>query len=195
MSKKLQNKTATPEGKVRYAHVENFQGVVYNDFMGVPLKVTFLNDRWWVTTEGERLQPLADYFDGEDVEFSFLCEAGGRVDTLALARVLGKALEEPEDNVLPTMARRVMCLKRLGVELDVESETLEIDIMVFGHGKNSLRKGAYSVACSAAYDPLDILFDIDGFSNKRDAKEYAKNYTKFLRCMGINVKVLNFIIK
>lgn len=169
--------------------------IVYSNFAGLVLQVTFLGGQWWVTTTGEKLCPLADYFDGEDVEFSFLCEAGGRVDALALARVLGKALEEPEDNVLPTMARRVMCLKRLGVELDVEGETLEIDIMVFGHGKNSLRKGAYSVACSAAYDPLDILFDIDGFSNKRDAKEYAKNYTKFLRSMGINVKVLNFIIK
>ena len=29
-----------------------FQTIVYDDFMGVPLKVTFLNDRWWVTTEG-----------------------------------------------------------------------------------------------------------------------------------------------
>ena len=51
----------------------NYQAVVYNDFDGTPLKVTFLGNRWWVTTPGERLLPLKEYFDDEHINFNFLC--------------------------------------------------------------------------------------------------------------------------
>lgn len=60
----------------------NFQAVVYNDFSGVPLKITNLDGRWWVTTPGERLQLLKDYFGGEDIGFNYLCEANGTVGAL-----------------------------------------------------------------------------------------------------------------
>ena len=105
-----------------------FQAIVYNDFSGAPLKVTNLDGRWWVTTPGERLQPLENYFEGEDIDFIYLTEAGGKVGALALAKMLGKALEEPEDEVEQVLRNRVRDLKRMGVELNVKDEPLVLEL-------------------------------------------------------------------
>ena len=77
------------KGKMK-KYVENFKAIVYDDFAAHPLKVTFLGNRWWVTTPGEPLQPLDKVFGDKTIGFCFLCEAGGRVGALALAKLLGE---------------------------------------------------------------------------------------------------------
>ena len=51
--------------------------IVYDDFSAMPLQVSFLNGDWWLTTPGERLQPLDDYLDDDNVFngiHSYLCD-------------------------------------------------------------------------------------------------------------------------
>ena len=105
-----------------------FQAVVYDNFSGCPIVVAFLGNRWWVVTPGEKVQPLEEYIDDEDISFRFLCEAGGKVGALALAKMLGKALENPEDRVDEVLRQRVKSLERLGVTLDVKDEPLELEM-------------------------------------------------------------------
>ena len=169
------------------------QAVVYDNFSGFPLKVTFLDGRWWVTTTGKTLQPLEDYYGDDDFEFIYLCEAGGRVDALALACMLGKAMENPEDNVSKCLARRLKELKRVGVELDiVEGDPLSLELRVFSN-KGTRRGGNYSAWCYATEECYEKLFDIDEFDSQADAESWADCYFEFLREIGIDFNVTKVV--
>ena len=155
---------------------KDFQAVVYDNFAGCPLVVAFLGNRWWVVTPGEKVQPLAEYMDGEDITFSFLCEAGGKVGTLALARMLGKALENPEDRVDEVLRQRVKSLERLGVTLDVKDEPLELEMEIIPNENRSGREGNYSAVCHMHGNYFERFFDIDAFESKHDALEWTSYY-------------------
>lgn len=194
-NKAKQRKSATRgttlEGIVRCGR--DFQAIVYDDFSGFPLKVTFLDGRWWVTTTGATLQPLEDYYGDDDVEFTYLCEAGGRVDALALACMLGKAMEEPEDNVSKCLSRRLKELKRVGVELDIDKDDpLSLELRVFPN-KSTFRQGKFSVWCYVTDDCYDPLFDIDGFDTQADAESWADCFFEFLREIGIDFNLTKVV--
>lgn len=164
------------------------QAVVYDDYAGFPYRVSFLGNRWWVTTPGEPLQPLSDLLD-DDISFNFLCGADGKVGALALAMMLGKALTEPEDEVMRVMHKRVKSLKRLGVRMDLHDEQLTLELRVFKHSKDSLRRGKYSVWCHERDCFYNMLFDIDGFDSREQAKEWPDYYFEFLGELGIDFKL------
>ncbi len=183
--------SASPEDIVRYAHARNLQAIVYDGFAGVPLKVTFLNDRWWVTSPGEPLVPLEDYFGGEDIGFMFLCNAEDKVGALALAKMLGKALANPEDVVSKVLRQRVEQLKRLGATLDVKDEPLVLELEVFANKGKSSRQGKYSMWCHLEGYFCEGLFDIDAFDSMQDAEQWAGYYFDFLRELGIEIITSN----
>lgn len=164
--------------------------VVYDDFSGFPLSVTYLGECWWVTSPGLQLQLLEDYFQGEDINFIFLCEAGGTVGALALARMLGKTLENPENRVDECMRNRVAALKRLGVKLDVKDEELLLELEVYSNQGSRTRQGNYSVKCHLAGDYFEQLFDIDSFDSKKDAEEWAKFFFDYLEELNINFTII-----
>lgn len=168
----------------------NYQAVVYDDFAATPLLVTFLGNRWWVTTYGERLQPLKDYIDNEDINFNFLCEATDKVGALALAKMLGKALGNPEGKVDEVMRQRVASLKRLGVTLDVKDEPLVLELEVFPNEKGSWRQGQFSAWCHLAGNICEMVFDIDAFDSKKDAEEWARFYFDYLEELGIEFTII-----
>ena len=188
MTNKKHQNSASPNSIIRYAHVKEFQAIVYNDFDGTPLKVTFLGNRWWVTTSGEKLQPLEDYFDDEDINFNFLCGADDKVGALALAKMLGKALENPEDKVDEVMRNRVMSLKRMGVTLDVKDEPLVLVLEVFPNEKGSWRRGKFSAWCHLDGDFCEMIFDIDEFDTEESAMFWVSIYFDFLHSLRIDLK-------
>lgn len=168
----------------------NFQAVGYNDFDGHLLKVTFLGDQWWVTTPGMKLQPLDSYFEGEDIDFRFLCEAGETVGALALAKMLGKAAEEPEDKLETVLRNRVESLRRLGVTIDPKDEPLTLELLVFSNEKSRNRRGKFSMWCHVHDDFCEMMFDIDSFECKADGEDYARCYFDFLEKMGIDFTIV-----
>lgn len=178
------------EGFAQCVKGDATQAVVYSEFSGLVLKVTFLGGQWWVTTPGERLQPLEQYFDGEEISFRYLCEAGGKVGALALARLLGKAIEEPVYGIVADMQQRVDTLRRLGVSLDVKDEPLTVELEVFENSAKSHRRGKYSAWCSLVGDSCTTLFNLDGFPTKQDAEEWAQTYFEFLRSVGIDLTIV-----
>ena len=190
MMRMNQQKNAVLEGIVRYAYEKENKVVVYDDFSGFPLMVTFLGSRWWVTTPGEMLQPLDEWLEGEDISFCFLCEAGGKVGALALAKLLGKAAEEPEDGLEKVLRSRVNSLKRLGVALNVKDEPLILDLRTFSNEGTYRSKGKYTAMCYAINSNYDSLFDIADFDSKKDAEEWARCYFDFLKYLGIELKVI-----
>ena len=170
--------------------VNKQQLVVYDNYYGNPILVTFLGNRWWVVTPGEMLQPLEECFGGDDISFFMLCEAGGTVGALALAKMLGHALENPEDEVCNVMHWRVAELNRLGVTFDLMDEPLLLELDVFPNGQNSRREGKFTVMCYAKGACNECLFNIDGFDSKKDAEEWAMYYFDFLDHLGICYSIL-----
>lgn len=173
-----------------YTMNKSIQAIVFDNFTGNPLKTTFLNDRWWVTTAGEELQPLEAYFRNENIRFVYLAEADGKVGALALAKMLGWALEEPEDAIDKVLRRRVESLKRLGVTLDVKDEPLQLEVEVFNNDDKPARQGSYSAWCYATGTCFELLFDIDGFSNQKTAEEWMAFYLDFLKNTGIDYTLI-----
>lgn len=169
--------------------VNSYQAVVYDDYTGLPLKVTFVGEQWWVTTPAEPLQPLKDYFGNDDdddaANFRFLCEADEKVGAQALAKMLGVALTNPEDEVDKTLRQRVKSLKRLGVKFNTQDETLELKMELFENPDGTKRQGKYSVVCYLSDNCFDTLFDIDGFRKKSDALEWVGYYLEMLEDLGI----------
>lgn len=167
-----------------------FQAVVYDNFSGCPIVVAFLGNRWWVVTPGEKVKPLDDYFDGEPISFCFLCEAGGKVGALALAKMLGVALENPEDRVDEVLRQRVKSLERLGVTLDVKDEPLLLEMEAFTNDGKPARHGNYSVICHLHGNCFERIFDVDAFESKQVAEEWAGFYFDTLESLGIEFKIV-----
>lgn len=163
--------------------------VVYDDFGGAPLIVSYIGDRWWVTTPGEKLQPLEEYIDTDGFCFCYLCDYRGKVGALALAKMLGKALENPEDKVDESMLNRVESLKRLGVTLDVKDEPLLLELDTIANENYSIRQGNYSIICHLHGNYCETLFDIDAFDTKREAEEWASYYFDTLENLGVEFKI------
>ncbi len=169
---------------------KEFQAVVYDNFSGCPIVVAFLGNRWWVVTPGEKVQPLEEYIDDEDISFCFLCEAGGKVGALALARMLGVALENPEDRVDEVLRQRVKSLERLGVTLDVKDEPLLLEMEAFTNDGRLARHGNYSVICHLHGNSFERIFDVDAFESKQVAEEWAGFYFDTLENLGIEFKIV-----
>ena len=171
---------------------KEFQAIVVDNYGGFPMKVTFLGDRWWVTSPNEVLQPLDDYLGGDDNDFTYLCEAGSKVGALALASMLGKALEDSGQDIRLAMRQRVESLKRVGVELDYEGDTLSLEQRVFSN-KSTFRQGKFSVWCYVTDDCYDPLFDVDGFDTQADAESWADCLFEFLREIGIDFNLTKVV--
>lgn len=169
---------------------KNFQCIVCDDFGGFPVKVTYLNGCWWVTTPGSTLQPLKDYAGNMELQFVYLTEAGGKVGALALTKMLCRALENPECEVYKVLRNRVSDLKRLGVELDVKDEELQLELEVFNNEGKPARQGNYSVTCHLADNDSEWVFDIDAFDSKRDAEQWACYFFDYLEELGVRFTIL-----
>lgn len=167
-----------------------FRAVIYDSYMAVPYVVTFLGNRWWMTTPCEKFQPLSDFTDSECIGFNYLCKVGDKVGALALAKMLGLALENPEDKVDEVLLHRVESLKRLGVMLDVKDESLVFELEIISNEKFTLRQGKYSAICHLLGNVFERVFDIDSFDCKENAEEWVGYYFDTLEKLGIEFKIV-----
>ena len=168
----------------------NYKAVVYDRFAGVPLQVAFIGNKWWVVTPGEAVQPLDNYLGDEYIGFCYLCEAGGKVGVLTLAKMLGKALENPEDNVDEVLRYRVDSLKRLGVTLDVKDEPLLLELEFVTNDDRPACQSNFSVICHLHSSHFERFFDIDGFETRHDAEVWTNYYFDLLKDLGIEFKII-----
>ena len=167
-----------------------FRAVIYDNYLAVPYVVTFLGNRWWMTTPCEKFQPLSDFTDSECIGFNYLCKVGDKVGALALAKMLGLALENPEDKVDEVLLHRVESLKRLGVMLDVKDESLVFELEIISNEKFTLRQGKYSAICHLLGNVFERVFDIDSFDCKKNAEEWVGYYFDTLEKLGIEFKIV-----
>ena len=68
-------------------------------------------------------------------------------------------------------------------------EELTLELRVFKHSRDSRRRGKYSVWCHERDCFYNMLFDVDGFDSREQAKEWADYYFEFLGELGIDFKL------
>jgi hypothetical protein len=143
-----------------------------------------------MTTPCEKFQPLSDFTDSEDIGFDYLCKVGDTVGALALAKMLGVALTNPESKVDEVLLHRVESLKRLGVTLDVKDEPLVFELEIISNENYSLRHGKYSAICHLHGNFFERVFDIDSFDCKENAEEWVGYYFDTLEKLGIEFRIV-----
>ena len=87
----------------------NNQIIAFSNYSGVPMMLTFLDGEWWVTSPGQKVEPLRALGD----YVHYLCPRGGKVSALGIAMLLGKVIEEPIFEVDGDLELRIRQLKRL----------------------------------------------------------------------------------
>lgn len=160
------------------------QLIVYTGYAGLPLQLTFLGGEWWVTTPGELLQPARKLdLDG----FICLTTSSGSVDALGLAKMLGKTVENPVDELVGEMHRNMKSLHRMDCFEAWAGQTLSFEWSIEQKEKpGSGFKEEYCLTCRETYYNEE-MFSIDGFADKKTATYYAEAYFDMLREEGVSV--------
>lgn len=161
------------------------QVIIYDDYSALPMRLTFIGGEWWITTAGVPLQTVDEYFDDDRSDMVFLCKDGENPGAFAIAKMLGKALENAECAIDNVMEHRMKCLERMGVQLDVTDEVLQLEQEIITHKPDSHRSGKFSLWIHAGDSFDKWLLDCEGFDSKTDAELYAATFLTFLESIGV----------
>ena len=122
--------------------------------------------QWVSITPGEESKTLDDMVVDEDLgdtRFIMISLENETTPPVIIAKVLGKVMECPFDELGAELAFAIRRMKRIGVKWD--KEPLELEFRVFENKGLSRRKGKYSFWVEDKRDICSILTDIDGFDD------------------------------
>ena len=133
--------------------------------------------QWVNITPGEEARTLDDMVIDEDLgetRFKLLSLEGELAQPEIIAKVLGRVMECPIDELSKDFVCSIRQMKQLGVMWDKEPLTLEI--RVFENSIKSDRQGKYSFWVQDKKGIFTILADIDGFSELDVLFEWIRTY-------------------
>ena len=122
--------------------------------------------QWVSITPGEESKTLDDVVVDEDLgdtRFILIGLEGETTPPEIIAKVLGKVMECPVDELGADLTFAIRQMKRIGVKWD--KEPLELEFRVFENKELSRRKGKYSFWVEDKKDIFSILTDIDEFDD------------------------------
>ena len=165
----------------------NNQIIAFSDYSGVPMMLTFLDGEWWVTSPGQKVEPLRTL--GFDV--LCLCPRGGKVSALGIALMLGKVIEEPIFEVDEDLELRIRQLKRLDAstfDFQDQSQHLEFKWCITKHETkaedNPKKEELWDLECFEETCKDRLIFAED-FDSQENAKEWLDFYFEALAKAGI----------
>lgn len=122
--------------------------------------------QWVSITPGEESKTLNDVVVDEDLgdtRFILIGLEGETAPPEIIAKMLGKVMECPIDELGTDLAFAIRHMKKMGVKWD--KEPIELMFRVFENRDLSQRKGKYSFWLENKKDICSILTDIDGFDD------------------------------
>lgn len=122
--------------------------------------------QWVSITPGEESKTLNDVVVDEDLgdtRFILIGLEGETAPPEIIAKMLGKVMECPIDELGTDLAFAIRNMKRMGVKWD--KEPLELMFRVFENKDYARRKGKYSFWVENKKDICSIMTDIDGFDD------------------------------
>ena len=156
--------------------------IAYTKFSGMPFQLTFLGGEWWVTTPGEPLEPLS-YTSWDDLHFLTTC--GGSIRAIDLAKMLGKTVENPCNEVYGELCQRMNMLHRLDCNEAWKGESLKFEWVIEKKEKPSDGfENEYCLKCKEAYYDM-MMIDVDGFEDEATALDYIDSYFGIFTDEGI----------
>ena len=122
--------------------------------------------QWVSITPGEESKTLDDVVADEDLgdtRFLLISLEDETASPEIIARVLGKVMEFPIDELGVDLTFAIRQMKQIGVKWD--KEPLELEFRVFENKGESRRKGKYSFWVEDKKDICSILTEIDNFDD------------------------------
>ena len=122
--------------------------------------------QWVSITPGEESKTLNDVVVDEDLgdtRFILIGLDGETAPPEIIAKMLGKVMECPIDELGTDLAFAIRHMKKMGVKWD--KEPMELMFRVFENKDLGQRKGKYSFWLENKKDICSILTDIDGFDD------------------------------
>ena len=122
--------------------------------------------QWVSITPGEESKTLNDVVVDEDLgdtRFILIGLEGETTPPEIIAKMLGKVMECPIDELGTDLAFAIRHMKKMGVKWD--KEPMELMFRVFENKDLGQRKGKYSFWLENKKDICSILTDIDGFDD------------------------------
>lgn len=122
--------------------------------------------QWVSITPGEESKTLNDVVVDEDLgdtRFILIGLEGETAPPEIIAKMLGKVMECPIDELGTDLAFAIRHMKKMGVKWD--KEPMELMFRVFENKDLGQRKGKYSFWLENKKDICSILTDIDGFDD------------------------------
>jgi hypothetical protein len=143
--------------------------------------------QWVSITPGEESKTLNDVVVDEDLgdtRFILIGLEGETAPPEIIAKMLGKVMECPIDELGTDLAFAIRHMKKMGVKWD--KEPMELMFRVFENRDLSQRKGKYSFWLENKKDICSILTDIDGFD---DLNELFLWIRTFLLTMELTAEI------
>ena len=159
------------------------KAIMYDSLCGTIYRCMFAgvddngHAQWVNITPGERPMTLDDIKEHDELDgaaFYLLAVEGETVQSLHVARLLGKVTEMPLDSVQEDTALAVRQLRHLGVKWD--RTPLDLEVRVFSNNGNSRRHGNYSFWVFSRDAEYACLLDVDSFETVDNALEWAASY-------------------
>ena len=133
--------------------------------------------QWVSITPGEESKTLDDVVVDEDLgdtRFILIGLESEMTPPEIIAKVLGKVMECPIDELEADLAFAIRRMKQIGVRWD--KEPLELEFRVFENKGLSRRKGRYSFWVEDKKDICSILTDIDEFDDLHELFLWIRTY-------------------
>ena len=165
----------------------------YDTFCGMVYRCVFagLDDcghaQWVSITPGEESKTLDDVATDEDLgntRFILIALEDEPAQPEIIAKVLGKVMECPFDELGADLTIAIRHMRRLGIKWD--KEPLELEFRVFENKGLSRRKGKYSFWVEDKKDLFSVLADIDEFDDLHDLFSWIRI---FLHSLEVTAKI------
>ena len=133
--------------------------------------------QWVSITPGEESKTLDDVVADEDLgdtRFLLISLEDETASPEIIARVLGKVMEFPIDELGVDLTFAIRQMKQIGVKWD--KEPLELEFRVFENKGLSRRRGKYSFWVENKKDICGILTDIDEFDDLHELFVWIRTY-------------------
>ena len=134
--------------------------------------------KWVSITPGEESKTLDDVVIDEDLgsstRFILICMEEELAQPEVIARVFGKVMECPLDEVGADLLSCIRRMKRFGIRWD--KEPLELEFKVFENDGLGKRRGKYTFWVEDKKDVWSILADVDDFNNLNEVFVWIRNF-------------------
>ena len=134
--------------------------------------------KWVSITPGEESKTLDDVVIDEDLgsstRFILICMEEELAQPEVIARVFGKVMECPLDEVGADLLSCIRRMKRFGIRWD--KEPLELEFKVFENDGLGKRQGRYTFWVEDKKDVWSILADVDDFNNLNEVFVWIRNF-------------------